>query len=49
MSQLAYDLVASGTPLHDDEFIAYLLAGLDGDYNSVFTSVVAQGGSSCSK
>jgi hypothetical protein len=37
MSQLADDLAASGTPLHDDEFIAYLLTGLDKDYNLVFT------------
>jgi hypothetical protein len=42
MSQLADDLAASGAPLRDDEFVAYLLAGLDVDYNSVFTSVVAR-------
>jgi hypothetical protein len=42
MSQLADDLTTSGTLLHDDEFIAYLLAGLDEDYNSVFTSVVTR-------
>jgi hypothetical protein len=40
MSQLADDLVAFGTPLHNDKFVAYLLAVLDGDYNSVFTLVV---------
>jgi hypothetical protein len=42
MSQLADDLAASRTPLRDDEFVAYLLAGLDEDYNSVFTSVVTR-------
>jgi hypothetical protein len=44
MSQLADDHAAPGAPLHDDEFVAYLLAGLDEDYNSVFTSVVACAG-----
>jgi hypothetical protein len=29
MSAFADDLAASGTPLHDDEFVAYLLVGLD--------------------
>jgi hypothetical protein len=29
MSQLADDLAASGTLLRDDEFVTYLLAGLD--------------------
>jgi hypothetical protein len=42
MSQLANDLAASRTLLCDDEFIAYLLAGLDEVYNSVFTSVVTR-------
>jgi hypothetical protein len=41
MSQLADDLAASGNSLHD-EFVAYLLAGLDEDYNSIFTSVASQ-------
>jgi hypothetical protein len=41
MSQFANDLVAFGTPLHDDEFVAYLLVGLDEKYNPVFTAVVA--------
>jgi hypothetical protein len=44
MSQLADDLTTSGTLLRDDEFIAYLLAGLDEDYNSVFTFVVTRAG-----
>jgi hypothetical protein len=42
MSQLAYDLAASGTPLRDDEFTTYLLAGLDEDYSSMFTLVVSR-------
>jgi hypothetical protein len=42
MSQFAYELAASGTPLHDDELISYLLAGLDEEYNVVLTSVVAR-------
>jgi hypothetical protein len=42
MSQLVDYLVVAGNLLRDDEFIAYLLAGLDGDYNSVFTSVVSR-------
>jgi hypothetical protein len=42
MSQLTDDLTASRTPLRDDEFVAYLLTGLDEDYNSVFTSVVSR-------
>jgi hypothetical protein len=42
MSTFAYDLAASGTPLRDDEFIAYLLAGLDEEYNPVFTVIVAR-------
>jgi hypothetical protein len=36
------DLIASGTPLRDDEFIAYLLAGLDEEYNPMFTVIVAR-------
>jgi hypothetical protein len=40
--QLADDLAALGTHLRDDEFIAYLLAGLDKEYNPVFTTVVAR-------
>jgi hypothetical protein len=37
------NLTASGTLLHDndgDELVAYLLAGLDEDYNSMFTLIV---------
>jgi uncharacterized membrane protein YgcG len=41
MCQFVDDLAASGTPLHDNELVAYLLAGLDKDYNPIFTAVVA--------
>jgi hypothetical protein len=34
------DLAASGSPLRDDEFVAYLLANLDEEYNPVFTAIV---------
>jgi hypothetical protein len=42
MCAYADELATSGTPLHDDEFVAYLLAGLDEDYNLVLTAVVAR-------
>jgi hypothetical protein len=42
MCQYANDLAATGAPLYDDELVAYILAGLDEDYNSVFTVVVVQ-------
>jgi hypothetical protein len=42
MSAYADELVTLGTPLHDDKFIAYLLAGLDEQFNPVFTAMVAQ-------
>jgi hypothetical protein len=42
LCQFADDLTASGAPLHDDELVAYLLAGLNEAYNPVFTSVVAR-------
>jgi hypothetical protein len=42
MSAFADDLATSSTPLCDDEFVAYLLAGLDEEYNPVFTSIVAR-------
>jgi hypothetical protein len=41
MSTFVDDLAASGTPLHDDKFVAYLLAGLDEEYNPVFTVIIA--------
>jgi hypothetical protein len=42
MTHYADELVASSAPLCDIELVAYLLAGLDEDYNVVFTMVVAQ-------
>jgi hypothetical protein len=42
MSNFVDDLVASGAPLHDDEFVAYLLASHDEEYNPVFTTIVAR-------
>jgi uncharacterized cysteine cluster protein YcgN (CxxCxxCC family) len=42
MCQFADDLAMTGTPLRDDELVAYLLAGLDEEYNSIFTSVVGR-------
>jgi uncharacterized membrane protein YgcG len=42
MCHYADELAASGTALRDDELVAYLLAGLDAEYNSVFTAVVAR-------
>jgi hypothetical protein len=42
MCQFADDLATSGTTLHDDELVTYLLAGLDEDYNPIFTIVVAR-------
>jgi hypothetical protein len=42
MSTYADELVASGTPLRDDEFVAYLLVSIDEEFNPVFTVVVAR-------
>jgi hypothetical protein len=42
MSQFVDELMASATALHDDELVAYLLAGLDEEYNARFTLVVAR-------
>jgi hypothetical protein len=42
MCHYADELATSGTALRDDELVAYLLAGLDAEYNSVFTVVVAR-------
>jgi hypothetical protein len=47
MCQYVDDLAASENPLRDDELIAYLLVGLDEEYNLVFTSVVTR--SNCPK
>jgi hypothetical protein len=42
MTQYVDDIVALGSPLHDDELVAYLLAGLNEEYNLVFIAVVAR-------
>jgi hypothetical protein len=36
----ADELVASGAALHDDELVAYLLPGLNEDYNLVFNTII---------
>jgi hypothetical protein len=42
MTHYADELAASGAPLRDDELITYILAGLEEDYNLVFTAIVAR-------
>jgi hypothetical protein len=42
MCHYADEVAASSTALRDDELVAYLLTGLDEDYNSMFTAVVAR-------
>jgi hypothetical protein len=42
MCQYADNLAVTGAPLHDDELVVYILAGLDQDYNLVFIAVVAR-------
>jgi hypothetical protein len=42
MCHYADELAATGAPLRDDELIAYVLAGLNEDYNPVFTAIVAR-------
>jgi hypothetical protein len=42
MTQYADELAVSGSPLRNNELIAYLLAGFDEEYNPVFTVVVAR-------
>jgi hypothetical protein len=42
MSHYADELTTSGAPLRDDELVAYLLVGLDEDFNPVFTAMVAR-------
>lgn len=33
------EMASSGKPLTDDEFIAYVLVGLDAEYNPIVTSI----------
>jgi hypothetical protein len=42
MCHYADELAAFGIALRDDELVAYLLAKLDEDYNSIFTAIVAR-------
>jgi hypothetical protein len=42
MTHYADELAVSGAPLHDDELVAYILAGLEDDYNPVFTAIIAR-------
>lgn len=42
MRSYADELVAAGKPLGDDEFVSYILTGLDEDYDSVYSAVVAR-------
>jgi hypothetical protein len=42
MCHYADDLVASDTPLRDDELITYVLVGLNEDFNSIFTAMVVR-------
>jgi hypothetical protein len=42
MCEYADELAATEAPLRDDELITYILAGLDEDYNPVFTVVLAR-------
>jgi hypothetical protein len=42
MCHYADELTTTGAPLCDDEIVAYILAGLNEDYNVVFTAVVAR-------
>jgi hypothetical protein len=41
MRALTDDMASSGTPLGDDELVSYILAGLDKDYNSIYTAVTS--------
>jgi hypothetical protein len=42
MSNFADDLVVSGSALRDNEFVVYLLAILNEEYNHIFTAIVAR-------
>jgi hypothetical protein len=42
MSNFADDLVVSGSTLRDNEFVVYLLAILNEEYNHIFTAIVAR-------
>jgi hypothetical protein len=42
MKGYAYEMAATGKPLEDKDFVSYLLAGLDQDYNSFIKIVVGK-------
>lgn len=42
MASLADDMVAAGRKLEDEEFISYILTGLDLDYDFVVSSVAGR-------
>jgi hypothetical protein len=42
MMHYADKLASSGAPLHDDELVTYILAGMEEDYNLVFTAIIAR-------
>ena len=44
MRGYADEMASAGNPLSDEELVSYLLAGLDEEFNPVFTSVVARVG-----
>lgn len=39
---LTYTLASIGKPMQDDEIVTYLLAGLDGDYDPLVTSITTR-------
>jgi hypothetical protein len=42
MCALVDDMATSGKPLDEEDIVSYILAGLDEDYNSVVTTLVAR-------
>jgi hypothetical protein len=40
MKGFADEISAAGKPLEDEDFVTYVLAGLDQDYNSVVESII---------
>lgn len=36
------EMTAAGKPLDDEEMVAYILNGLDAEYNSVYTALVTK-------
>lgn len=42
MKRLADTMASIGYPLHDEETMSYILAGLDSDYDSLVTSVTTR-------